>query len=113
MILFISIFVLQIGIALGVVFVLKFYLNRELEKAAIEKVMSLKASEDVKVINVSYGKNLPLNVEEELRALFNSKFVNCKIVFDHHPDLNGGLIIKIEEETLDFSLSSRLENFWS
>ena len=110
---FVIIIILQLIIAGIVVFILKNFLNRELEKAAVEKVMSLRANEDVKAINIYYAQSLPINVAEEFKVLIQNKFVNSKIEFEQLQDLKGGLIIKVGEEILDFSLSSRLENFWS
>ncbi len=113
MMLFVIIIVLQLIIAAIVVFVLKNILNRELEKIAIEKLMSLKLNENVKEVHIYYFQSLSLDVEGEFKALIQNKFVNSKINFEQLQDLKGGLIIKVGEEVLDFSLSSRLENLWS
>ena len=104
---------LQLTIALVIIFVLKRLLDRELEKAAIEKLMSLKANADVKVVNIYHAKPLTLNVEEEFKSLVKNKFVGSEIVFERISNLRGGLIIKAADEVLDFSVSSRLENLWS
>ena len=107
---FLIIFVLQLVIATVVIFVLKRLLDRELEKAAIEKLTSLKTNVDVKVVHIYYAKPLSLNVEEKLRELVKNKFSVSEIIFEELENIKGGLIIKIEDEVLDFSLSSRLEN---
>jgi F0F1-type ATP synthase delta subunit len=110
---FVIIIVLQVVIAGVVIFVLKHLLNPELEKVAIEKLASLKPSIDVKVINVYHFRRLPVNIQKELRELAKNKFTNSEIIFEQSNILKGGVVIKIDSEVLDFSLSSRLENFWS
>ncbi len=109
----IMIIILQLTIALVVIFVLKHFLDRELEKAAIEKLMSLKANADLKVVNIYHAKPLTLNIEGEFRALVKNKFSGSEIIFEQISNLKGGLIIKAADEVLDFSVSSRLENLWS
>ena len=107
------IIVLQLAIAGVVIVVLKRLLDRELEQAAIEKLMSLKTNATVKIVHIYYTKPLSLNVEQTLTGLVKNKFVDGEIAFEQLRDLKGGLIIKVDDEVLDFSLSSRLENFWS
>ena len=113
MMLFVFILVLQLVIAAVVAFVLKRLLDRELEKAAIEKFSSLKPMQGVKTITVNYASPLPSSVEQELTALAKRKFVDSKITFEQEATLKGGLIIKVADEILDFSLANRLEHFWS
>ena len=113
MIPFIILIVVQVTISVVVIFVLKRLLDRELEKSAIEKLMSLKADADVKVVNVYHAQPLAMNVESQFRALIKNRFTGSEVVFEHLANLKGGLIIKIKDDVLDFSLSSRLENFWS
>lgn len=105
--------IVQLAIAGIVIFVLKRLLDRELEKAALEKLASFKTMGTVDNVIVYYASSLPLRVEEEIRALVKRKFTDSKIIFEKLSDLKGGLMIKIVDEVLDFSLSSRLENFWS
>jgi F0F1-type ATP synthase delta subunit len=105
--------VLQLVIAGIVIFVLKRLLDRELEQAAIEKAMSLKNNEQVKLVNIYSAKVLSEQVKAQITSVVKNKFVNGKIIFEQLSNLKGGLIIKVEEEVLDFSLSSRLEHFWS
>jgi F0F1-type ATP synthase delta subunit len=105
--------VLQIVIA-GIVFsILWRLLDRELVAAAIEKLMSVKTSAEVKVVNVYHGNVLPVRIEEKLKILVKNKFTNSDVFFEQLKSLKGGLIIKVADEVLDFSISSRLENFWS
>jgi F0F1-type ATP synthase delta subunit len=104
---------LQLVIALIVVIVLKQQLDRELEKAAIEKMMSIRNNPETKMVNVYFAKSLPNVIEQQIRSLGKTKFSNAQMTFESLEDLRGGLMIKIDQEVLDFSLSSRLENFWS
>jgi F0F1-type ATP synthase delta subunit len=105
--------VLQLAIAGIVIFFLKRVLNRELEKVAVEKLVSIKPSESVDLVTVYYAYSLPSVIEQEIRTLIKNKFTEAKIIFEQLRPLKGGLMIKIKDEILDFSLSSRLENFWS
>ncbi len=113
MMLFLILILVQLAIAGTVIFVLKRLLDRELAKAAIEKLASLKAAEAVEHVIVYYASPLPSSVEAEIKVLANRKFTNGKIVFERLQSLRGGVIIKVADEILDFSLSSRLENLWS
>ena len=110
---FLIIIVLQFVIALVVLYVLKRLLDRELQKAAIEKFMSLKKSDAVSSISVYYAGSLSLNIQQDLTALAKQKFGQAKVVFEQAQALKGGLVIQVAEEILDFSLTTRLENFWS
>ena len=56
---------------------------------------------------------MPLKVEDRLRGLIKAKFVSSEVKFEQLKSLKGGLMIKLADEVLDYSLSSRLENFWS
>jgi F0F1-type ATP synthase delta subunit len=110
---FIIMIVLQVTIGVVVVFVLKNLLDGELEKAAIEKFSSLKANPEVRVVNVYSFRPLSVNIEQELKGLAKHKFTDSEIIFEQNKVLKGGVVIKTSNEVLDFSLSSRLENFWS
>jgi F0F1-type ATP synthase delta subunit len=109
---FVIIIGLQVVIAGVVVIFLKQRLDRELEKAAIEKIMSLKNNSEVKAVNIYSAKNLPTNIAQELGSIAKNKFSNARVAFEILEPIKGGLMIKVDEEVLDFSLSSRLENFW-
>ena len=111
-VLFILLFV-QCVIAGIVIFVLKGFLDRELKKAAIEKLVSLKAAQDINQITVYYAHVMPSMIQEEIKNIAHQKFSKGNIVFEQLQALKGGLMIKIADEVLDFSLSSRLEHLWS
>jgi F0F1-type ATP synthase delta subunit len=113
MIPFIILFCLQLIIAGIVIFVLKQLLDKELEQAALEKAMALKNNPEIKSIHVYSAKDLSVQLKEQLTSIVKNKFSNGKIIFEHLSSLKGGLIIKVEEQVLDFSLSSRLEHLWS
>ena len=110
---FIIIIILQLVIAAVVIFVLKRLLDRELAKAAVEKLVSLKLPNKVEQVCVYHAGSLSLAFEQELTAIVKNKFLGSKIVFEQTPNLKGGLVIKVADEMLDFSLISRLEHFWS
>ena len=110
---FLSMFVLQLIIAAIVIFVLKNLLDRELEKAAIEKLMSLKADSTIKTVNIYYAHSMPSKIEKELIHLTKNKFSDSKVVFEQNKILKGGLVIKAADVVLDYSLSSRLDHLWS
>ena len=110
---FVIIIILQLVIAAVVIFVLKRLLDRELEKAAVEKLMAFKPQSKVEQAHVYHAGPLSLALKQELTAIVKNKFSESKIVFEQAPGLKGGLVIKVADEMLDFSLISRLEHFWS
>ncbi|MEI7998228.1 MAG: hypothetical protein WCH62_01805 [Candidatus Omnitrophota bacterium] len=110
---FLILIIVQLVIAGVVIFFLKNLLDRELEKVAIEKLASLKSTEAVDCVIVYYANSISFRAAEEIKSLTSRKFINGKIVFERLQTLKGGLIIKVANEILDFSLSSRLESFWS
>ena len=113
MILLFLIIILQLVIAVIVFFVLKGLLDRELKKVAIEKFLSLKVISGIDSIYVYYAGDLALKFKEELTVLAKSKFTDSKNIFEQNQILKGGLVIVVAQEVLVFSVSSRLENFWS
>jgi len=104
---------LQLFIA-GIVFVvLRYLLDRELEKVAIEKLLSLQMEAVKGDICIFHGNPLSASIEERIKDLIKGKFKDNPVKFEQLKSLKGGLMIKTADQVLDFSLSSRLENFWS
>jgi len=106
-------FIVQLMVACAVIFILKRVLDRELEKSAIEKLASFKFSGKVDKIMIYYASALSLRTKEQITSLIKQRFTCGEIVFEQLRTLKGGLMIKIADEVFDFSLSSRLESFWS
>ncbi len=104
--------IVQLVIVVIVILVLKRLLDRELKKAALEKLQTLKINGE-KIITVYYTGQLSHNVKEELLGIVKNKNKESKLVFEQNQILKGGLVIVVDEQMLDFSVSNRLENFWS
>ena len=109
----IIIFLVQCSIAVVVIFVLKRLLDKELRGAALEKFESCKASLDIKEITVLSASRLNEEFKSKLESIRKRKFVQAKLNFKENPDLKGGVAIALGDVLLDFSLISRLQNFWS
>ncbi len=108
-----AIVILQFLIAAVVVFVLKNLLDKELKQAAIEKFMALRIDGSIEDIKIYHVGLLSAPVKQQLLNEVKRKFENNKVIFEENSILKGGLVIVIGEQVLDFSLTNRLENFWS
>lgn len=107
------IFLGQCVIAAIVIIVLKKLLDRELMNAALEKFESCKASADIKEITVLSSSRIKDEVQGRLESIRKRKFVQAKLIYRVEPQVKGGIVIALEDILLDFSLSSRLQNFWT
>ncbi len=103
--------IVQLVIAVIVILVLKRLLDRELKKAALEKFQTLKINGE-KTITIYYAGQLSAHVKEELLDVARNKYKESNLVFEQNQILKGGLVIVVDEQMLDFSVSNRLENFW-
>jgi len=96
-----------------VIFVLKGLLDKELIRAAIEKFESCKISPDIKEIAIFSASTISDEFKYNLESIRKRKFADVNLKFQENTELKGGVVIALGEELLDFSLASRLENFWS
>jgi len=96
-----------------VIFVLKRLLDKELVQAALEGFESCKAPSDIKEIDVFSASRISDELKSHLESVRQCRFVQANLNFKENADLRGGLIIALGDIVLDFSLASRLENFWS
>lgn len=96
-----------------VIFVLKKLLDKELMRAALEKFESCKTSSDIKEIAVRSASNVNDEFKSHLESIRQRKFTEAHLNFQEDPTLKGGVVIAVGDLLLDFSLSSRLQNFWS
>ena len=95
------------------IFVLKKLLDKELMNSALEKFESCKASSDIKEIIVRSSSTINDEFKSRLESIRKRKFIQAKLDFQFDASLKGGLVIVLGDLLLDFSLSSRLQNFWS
>ena len=103
----------QCVFALIVVFVLKKMLDKELMRAALEKFESCKASLEIKEIDIYLATAMNEEFMSHLEVIRKNKFAQARVNVQRNPDLKGGIVIKLGDLLLDFSLASRLQNFWS
>lgn len=113
MMMVIAFIAVQLIIALAVLFVLKRLLERELERAAIEQLSAIKSVQGASGIKVYHGGALSAELRDRLMRTIKGRFASVHVDFEHVPSLKGGLMIKLADEVLDFSVSSRLEYLWS
>ena len=58
-------------------------------------------------------KGLNDEFKSYLESIRKRKFVQANLDFKENADLKGGVVIALGDLLLDFSLSSRLQHFWS
>ena len=113
MYIFLILFLVQCVFAVVVILVLKKFLDKELMMAALEKFESCKASSDIQEIIVHSASQVNDEFKRQLESIRKRKFVQAKLNFQENAVLKGGVVITLGDVLLDFSLSSRLKNFWS
>ncbi|MBF0504724.1 MAG: F0F1 ATP synthase subunit delta [Candidatus Omnitrophica bacterium] len=110
---FLILFIVQCFFALGVIIVLKKTLDRELIEAAFEKLEACKSSPEVKEIVVCLPSAVSDEMKTHLESIRQRKFVQANLKIQEDPALKGGMVIAVGDLLLDFSLSGRLQHFWS
>lgn len=109
---FLAVLLLQCVIAVVVIIVLKYLLDRELVEAAMEKLYTRARgnSDSVEVISAT-----PLNekVCGRIKDLITRKSPDTKVTFIQDVAIKGGIIIRFHDEEINFSLEDRLKNIWS
>jgi F0F1-type ATP synthase delta subunit len=113
MLIFLFIFLGQCVFVAVVVFVLKRLLDKELMMAALEKFESCKVSSDIKEITVLSASRINDEFRHRLESIRKRKFAGAKLDFRENLELKGGIVIAMGDVLLDFSVQSRLQNFWS
>jgi F0F1-type ATP synthase delta subunit len=103
----------QCVFALVVIFVLKGLLDKELMSAALEKFESCKNAPDIKEITVLSASRVSDEFKSCLESVRRRKFNQAQLNFKENNELKGGIVIAVGDLLLDFSLSGRLQNFWS
>jgi len=103
----------QCLLAIGVVFVLKKILDRELIEVALENLEACKTSPDVKEIIVRLPSAVSDEIKSHLESIRKRKFIQANLNIQEDRALKGGMVIAVGDVLLDFSLSSRLQHFWS
>ncbi|MBF0571346.1 MAG: F0F1 ATP synthase subunit delta [Candidatus Omnitrophica bacterium] len=103
----------QCVFAVIVIFVLKKLLDKELMSVALEKFESCKISSDIKEINVYSASAISNEVKNHFESVRQRKMPQANLNFRENADLKGGLVIVAGDLLLDFSLFSRLQNFWA
>lgn len=109
------VFVLQVVLALIVVFVLKKFLSRELIDVALERFEVLKYQGDLaqlKEISVVSHKPLDGSVQARIKAVAGQRFKGIPLNFSTDSTLKGGLTITVGSTIIDNSTSNRLNALW-
>ena len=96
--------------ALGVVFVLKKLLDRELMGAALEQLETCKIPPDTRQIVVRLCSPASNEFKNHLESIRQRKFARANVDFRREAGLKGGVIIEAEGCSLDFSLAGRLRD---
>ena len=109
---FLFLFIVQALVAAAVIFILKQLLDKELAEAALEKFQALGADKGSSAIVVRLGRLDP-RIRSRFEELARRRFPRARLTVETDPALKGGVLIIIGEQTLDFSVASRLRDFWS
>jgi len=113
MLIFLLLVLGQCVFVVAVVFVLKKLLDRELMMAALEKFESCKASLEIKEISVYSASRISDKYKGQIEMIRQRKFDQAKLDYLENAELKGGVVITLGDLLLDFSLATRLQNFWS
>jgi F0F1-type ATP synthase delta subunit len=103
----------QCVFAIIVIFVLKKLLDRELMRVALEEFESCKVSSDTKEIAVCSASRINDEFKNHFESIRQRKMPQAKLNFQEDVAIKGGVVIAVGDDLLDFSLSSRLQHFWS
>jgi F0F1-type ATP synthase delta subunit len=107
------VFLGQCVFALIVIFVLRKLLDRELMMVALESFESCKVSLDIKEIAVCSASSISEEFKNRLESIKKRKMPQANLNFQEDNALKGGVVIRMGDLLLDFSLSHRLQQFWS
>ncbi len=106
-----KILLLQLIVAVGVVFVLKLLLERELLVYAFEHITKVQVppGRTSGEIDILVARPLSAQQESHLKALLSEKFpeAGCSILVNG--DIGGGMVVRMAGEVWDFSLTGRLK----
>ena len=111
---FFKLVALQVLVLCAVLFILKRFLERELLVSAIEALRGWSSDRDQVAahIDILAAAQLPDGVESILRALIKEKCPEAEVDVVLNPAIWGGIVIRIEERVLDFSLLNRLKHLF-
>ncbi len=97
----------------AVVIILKKLLDKELMRAALEKLEYEKIPQDVNAITVRFSCRLHDEFKDHLESIRKRRFPQTNVIWQQDASLKGGVVIIAGEQLLDFSLDNRLKHFWS
>ena len=103
----------QCVFAAAVVVVLLRLLDKELMNAAFEKLESCKSSTEIKELSVYSATTLSDDIKGRFESVRRRKFEGAGLNYFQNPELKGGVVIAAGDLLLDFSVMSRLQQFWS
>jgi F0F1-type ATP synthase delta subunit len=110
----VAIILLQLIVAVVVLFVLKAVLERELWFLALERLEAFEvpAGESVREVNVLVGCALSGDRESRLAGLLKAKFPDVQSSIIISREIGGGVVVQINGKVLDCSLTGRLQHLW-
>jgi len=102
-------FTAQLIMAAGVFFFLKRNLNRELILCAIERFTVMEITSPVDQVVVESYKPLIEAFEYQLKSIALRRFPKSEVSFSVNPELKAGIVIRLADQAIDFSLVGRLK----
>jgi F0F1-type ATP synthase delta subunit len=105
----VKILVLQVAVAVLVVFLLKKLLDRELFLCLLEKLSHLSTDQGVNTdeVIVVAAKKLSGDDEFRLRTIIKEKFPRAEVVVAEDRALRGGVLVRAGEQIFDFTLLTK------
>ncbi len=96
---------IQCAFTAVVVFVLKKVWDRELIRAALDKLESCPDAPQIKEIRIRSASKISAALMEQIESICRKKFAAASLDIQEDPALKGGVVIILGSESLDFSLS--------
>ena len=107
MVTIVTVIAVQFVLTFVVIVVLKKLWDKELIRAAIEKLEGCKAASGVAVVDVCCASAISGEFKSRLEAVCQRKFAQAQLNIHVDPSLKGGVVITLGDQSFDFSLSSR------
>lgn len=107
-------FLLQAIVAVVVLVVLWFLLEKELVLLAIERLSAVDPGEDrdEREATVLAARKIPRDLEVRLRAAIKEKFPMAGVTIVISREIVGGVVIQVGKVLVDSSLMSKVRSIW-
>ncbi|MFH0753587.1 MAG: F0F1 ATP synthase subunit delta [Candidatus Omnitrophota bacterium] len=111
---FLKFAMVQVVVAMVVLFILRQILERELFYGAMEQIsgISLEAGVVVEEVVVLTARVMSQKNESSLNALCGQRFPLARVVYYQDTALHGGVVVHVGRYILDYSLSTKIKQLY-